>query len=44
MFTTLTMLTALISVMFVGSIIFSIAALRQEAKEMDEMSRRASAF
>lgn len=44
MFTTLTMLTALISVMFVGSIIFSITALREEAKEMDEMNRRASAF
>lgn len=44
MFTTLTVLTALISVMFVGSIVFSIAALREEAKEIDEMTRRSQAF
>ncbi len=44
MFTTLTVLTALISGMFVGSIIFTIAALRAEAREMDELNRRISAF
>ncbi|MCX8997646.1 hypothetical protein NOF55_11080 [Rhizobiaceae bacterium BDR2-2] len=44
MFTTLTLLTALISVMFVGSIISSIAALHQEAKEMDELNRRSKVF
>jgi|APEBP8051073352_1049397.scaffolds.fasta_scaffold28080_2 hypothetical protein len=44
MFTTLTVLTVLITLMFIGSVISSIAALREEARENDEFNRRAKTF
>ena len=44
MFATLTVLTVLITLMFVGSVIFSILALREEARESDAFNRCARPF
>jgi len=44
MFVTLTVLTVLITLMFVGSIFSSIAALRDEAKHNEEMNRHYRVF